>query len=127
MWRHHSFILKESGENLDKPCSPCLQSSRLKLKDESFKFSQATGKSAACGQDKAIALSSLNLPLAGQGELFAFGCNGQLSLGDNNRRNIPILLKTHNNIVTINGEKIKIKWDPCIYTTLSKNKYIKLM
>ena len=58
------------------------------------------------------------------GELFAFGCNsyGQLGLADNKKRNIPTLLGTFENIVSINGVILQIKWNPDIYATLSKTK-----
>ena len=58
------------------------------------------------------------------GELFAFVYNddGQLGLGDNNNRNTPTLLGTFDNIVSINGVILQIKWNPDIYVTLSKTK-----
>ena len=58
------------------------------------------------------------------GELFAFGNNtvGQLGLGDNNNRNAPTLLGMFENIVSINGIIVQIKWNPDIYATLTKTK-----
>ena len=57
-------------------------------------------------------------------QLLGFGHNeyGQLGLGDNKKRNTPTLLGTFENIVSINGIILQIKWNPDIYVTLSKTK-----
>ena len=58
-------------------------------------------------------------------ELFSFGSNfdGQLALDDNVNRNVPTLLMTNDNIISINGKSIKkIKWNSDKYHYLSKQK-----
>ena len=74
--------------------------------------------------DKLFVDINHSLILKESNQLFIFGRNadGQLGLGDNNDKNTPTLLGTFENIVSINGIILQIKWNPDIYATLSKTK-----
>ena len=135
---HHSFILKESGELFvfgynyhgqlglgdmrDRNIPTLLMKSgddvvpnlKLPVRD---KVKNNTIRQIVCGGYHSFILKE-------SGELFAFGSNtrGQLGLADNNNRNTPTLLGTFDNIVSINGVILHIKWNPNIYVTLSKTK-----
>ena len=138
---YHSLILKESGELfvfgynvygqlglgdnkkritpklLMKTGDDIVPSLNLPVRN---KVKDNTIQHIVCGNDHTFILKE-------SGELFAFGDNeyGQLGLGDNNNnnnRNTPTLLGTFDNIVSINGIIVKIKWNPDIYVTLSKTK-----
>ena len=134
----HSFILKESdelfafgynyngqlglGDNenrkiptlLMKTGDDIVPSLNLPVRD---KVKDNTIQQIICGSFHSFIFKE-------SGELFAFGFNscGQLGLGDNNNRNTPTLLGTFDNIVSINGVILQIKWNPDIYATLSKTK-----
>ena len=135
---YHSFILKKSGELLAFGCNyngqlglgdnkdrniPTLlmktgddivPSLNLPVRD---KVKDNTIRQIVCGNFHSFILKE-------SGELFAFGYNscGQLGLCDNKKRKIPTLLGTFDNIVSINGVILQIKWNPDIYATLSKTK-----
>ena len=71
----------------------------------------------------------IHFVLHNNGELFTFGSNvhGQLGLGDNVNRNVPTLLTTNENLISINGKRIKrIIWKSEIYSTLSKTKQLEI-
>ena len=112
---YYTFILKKSGElfafgyNEDGQLGLGDNNNRnvptLVTKDENIKqivcgmYHTLILKKSGENLDKAFVLSSLNRPLAGHGELFAFGYNyyGQLGLGDNMNRNIPThVMRTEN-------------------------------
>ena len=135
---YHSFILKESGElfafgsnddgQLDlgdtrnrniptllmKTGDDIVPSLNLPVRD---KVKDNTIRQVICGGYYSFILKESN-------QLFIFGRNadGQLGLGDNNNRNTPTLLGTFDNIVSINGIILQIKWNPDIYVTLTKTK-----
>ena len=134
---YHSFILKESGKLfafgyneyeqlglgdkrarnvptlLMKTGNDIVPSLNLPVRD---KVKDNTIRRVICGGYYSFILKESN-------QLFIFGSNayGQLGLADNNR-NTPTLLGTFDNIVSINGVILHIKWNPDIYATLSKTK-----
>ena len=117
---YHTFILKESDELFAFGYN-CY--GQLGLGDNENRniptliMQDKTIRQIVCGEDHSFILKE-------SGELFAFGCNnsGQLGLADNNNRNTPTLLGTFDNIISINGVILHIKWNPDIYATLSKTK-----
>ena len=117
---YHSFILKESGELFAFGRN---YNGQLGLGDNKNRsvptlvMQDKTIQHVVCGDYYSFILKE-------SGELFAFGGNteGQLGLGDNKKRKIPTLLGTFDNIVSINGVILHIKWNPDIYVILSKTK-----
>ena len=117
---YHSFILKESGKlfafgynyhgQLGLGDMRNRNISTLLTKDKKI-------RQVICGGYCSFILKESN-------QLFIFGSNayGQLGLADNNNRNTPTLLGTFDNIISINGVILHIKWNPDIYATLSKIK-----
>lgn len=117
----HTFILKESCELFGFGCGDDEQLGLGNLKNKcvpKFVMKDENINQIICGGFHTFILKKI-------GEILVFGHNkyGELGLGDNENRCILTLMKTFENVVSINGTTMeKIKWDPNIYSFLSKTK-----
>ena len=123
--KYHTLILKESGElfafghneygQLGLNDYTNRNFPTLIMRDENIEH-------IICGGFHTFVIKKINN--TEQKELFVFGnaIYNQLGLGDRENRSKPTLLGTFENMISINGKIIKIKWSPDIYPTLSDTK-----